>query len=426
MSSPTVSSRIDYLDAARAFALVLGVVFHASLSFLPYFIGWAVQDVSTSPVVGWFFTVSHSFRMETFFLLAGFFGCVTLRRNGAAGFIRSRAIRIVGPFVAGWFALRPLLASGWIIGSASMRGDYHFWAGVVEGFRSLRNLPAGLFTQTHLWFLYYLALITALALAVRATVTLAGAWRAAILRWTDAAVAWVARSPFGLVALVAPTAVLLCFMQMWAVDTPDQTLRPEWPVVLVYGGGFGLGWLLARQPELLESFTRLTVTRWIFAAVAIGATLGLTQIQLDPGNPHLAVAHHAFVVTYAAMMWSLVTLAIGAFRVLCRQPRSWVRYIADSSYWMYLVHLPLIVWLQVAVAEVSLPWMVKLAGITLLTVGAALVSYDLFVRSTFIGRVLNGRRRERVILPALLRAVGLAGGVAAGGPVPASGSVRAE
>ncbi|HWA86040.1 MAG TPA: acyltransferase family protein, partial [Opitutus sp.] len=138
MTSSSTSSRLDYLDATRAFALILGVLFHASLSFLPFFIGWAVQDVSTSPVVGWFFTVSHSFRMQTFFLLAGFFGCVTLRRQGAAGFVGSRAIRIGAPFLTGWFLLRPLLVSGWIIGFASMHGDYHFWSGIAGGFRSLQ------------------------------------------------------------------------------------------------------------------------------------------------------------------------------------------------------------------------------------------------------------------------------------------------
>src|SRR4030095_16467801 len=111
--------RLDYLDATRAFALVLGVVFHASLSFAPVFMGWAVQDISTSPLVAIFIAVSHSFRMETFFLLAGFFSHLTLHRKGVAEFVRSRALRIVVPFVVGWFILRPLVVCGWIMGYAS-------------------------------------------------------------------------------------------------------------------------------------------------------------------------------------------------------------------------------------------------------------------------------------------------------------------
>jgi peptidoglycan/LPS O-acetylase OafA/YrhL len=50
-------------------------------------------------------------------------------------------------------------------------------------------------------------------------------------------------------------------------------------------------------------------------------------------------------------MWSLVFLTVGIFQKLCSRPNPVVRYIADSSYWMYLIHLPLVIWLQIAVAE---------------------------------------------------------------------------
>ena len=122
-------NRLDFLDATRAFALLLGIVFHACMSFMPVFMGWAVQDVSTSPLVGMFMAVSHAFRMETFFLLAGFFGHLTLRRKGVGEFARSRVFRIVVPFVVGWFLLRPLLVSGWIMGNASLRGDVNVASG---------------------------------------------------------------------------------------------------------------------------------------------------------------------------------------------------------------------------------------------------------------------------------------------------------
>ena len=108
-SSPV--PRLDHLDATRAFALVLGVVFHASLSFVPVFLGWAVQDVSTSPLVSMLTTVSHSFRLELFFLLAGLFSRGMLGRQGLVRFVRSRLIRIGVPFGCGWFLLRPLMVS---------------------------------------------------------------------------------------------------------------------------------------------------------------------------------------------------------------------------------------------------------------------------------------------------------------------------
>ncbi len=391
-------SRLDYLDATRAFALVLGVVFHASLSFMPVFIGWAVMDVSTSPLVAMFFTVSHSFRMPTFFLLAGFFGYLTFHRQGARDFVRTRTLRIVVPFVAGWFILHPLIVSGWTMGFASLRGDYDFWAAIVAGFKSLESLPAGIFTRSHLWFLYYLAMITAMTLVVRGLLTLTGRGQDRLVRGGDALVGWLAKSRLALPALAIPTAGALWFMRIWGMDTPDQSLLPHLPVLAVYGGFFGLGWMLGRQREAIDRFAHLTLARCLLAVVALAGTLRLSGIQMDPGHPQRTAAHAAFVLCYAAMMWLLVFLTIGVFKKLCQTPRAWVRYAADSSYWLYLVHLPIVVWLQVAVAEVELHWSLKLGFITAATLAVSWLSYDLFVRSTWVGWLLSGRRRDGVLV----------------------------
>jgi len=390
------NARLDYLDATRAFALVLGIVFHACLSFMPVFMGWAVQDISTSPLVGVFMTVSHSFRMEAFFLLAGFFSHLAFHRKGMGEFARARALRIVVPFAAGWFILRPLVVSGWIMGSASLRGEVDIWAGLAGGFQTLSTLPAGIFAGSHLWFLYYLAMITALMLAVRGLVAGAGERQEVIVRWADALVAWLAKSPVSLLFLAVPTAGVLWFMRFWGMDTPDQSLRPHFPALAIYGGFFALGWMLDRQRELIAQFTRLTPQRWILASLGVAAILLLGGIERDPGHPHYLAAHVGYALSYALTMWSLVFLTIGVFRKLCPRPNAFVRYVADSSYWMYLIHLPVVVWLQVAVAELPLHWSLKLAFISTMTIGISLLTYDLFVRSTWMGWLLSGRRRDRV------------------------------
>ena len=390
MTTSSSTPRLDYLDATRAFALLLGVVFHASLSFLPIFIGWAVQDVSTSPVVGWFVTISHTFRMATFFLLAGFFGRMTHRRRGLGDFVRTRLVRIGVPFVCGWFLLKPLLISGWIMGAASLRGDYDFWAALRGGFASLSSLPAGLFLQTHLWFLHYLLLITALTLLLRLVF---GRWA----EQADRAVRWLLGSPWAALLLVGATALVLSRMSNWGVDTPDRSLWPHGPVLMLYGGFFGMGWLVGRQPEMFTALGRISIARGVAAAVGVATLVGLSPFQFDPGHPHYAAAHYVFVAAYALSMWTLLGLTIGVFRLFCQRPRAWVRYFADSSYWMYLIHLPVVIWLQVVVAEWPVHWSLKLAMISVSTVAVALLTYDLFVRSTWLGVILNGRRRERAL-----------------------------
>ena len=59
----------------RGFALLLGVAFHAALSFMPGMPPgiWAMVDNSPSQFLGDAGFVTHIFRMSLFFFIAGFF-----------------------------------------------------------------------------------------------------------------------------------------------------------------------------------------------------------------------------------------------------------------------------------------------------------------------------------------------------------------
>jgi glucans biosynthesis protein C len=71
-----------------------------------------------------------------------------------------------------------------------------------------------------------------------------------------------------------------------------------------------------------------------------------------------------------------------------------VSYLSDASYWCYLVHLPLTVALQIGVAELPWPGLLKYAIIMTGTIAACLGSYHAFVRTTFIGATLHGPRER--------------------------------
>ncbi len=389
---PPSPARLDHLDAVRAFALLLGIVFHACLSFLSSWVGWAVMDVSTSRVVDAFATVSHSFRMGLFFLIAGFFSHLTFHRKGLRSFLQTRFLRVAVPFLVGWWLLRPLVVSGWIIGGASMRGEADFFGGLREAFLTLRAQPEAIYTGTHLWFLYYLMLATVLVLALRMALKTS----APLVRVADALTRWIATHPLGIALLALPTGWVVWTIGQWSVATPDQSLAPYWKVLGVYGGCFGLGWMLRRN-DLLAEFSRLTPTRIIIGVMSVGATLWLARYQADPGHPHFHRAQLTAGFAYGFMAWSLIMLTLGGFARLIQGSSTVVRYVADSSYWMYLIHLPIVLWLQIAVAELPWHWSLKLTAISAATIAFSLLTYDLFVRSTFIGRLLNGQRRQRVI-----------------------------
>jgi len=389
--------RLDYLDAVRSFALILGVVFHASLSFIPIFIGWAVMDISTSGFVSIFMMINHSFRMELFFLIAGFFTHMKYHQHGVQSFLKSRLVRIVIPFIIGWFLLRSLIISGWIMGSESMRGDVNILNGLSAGFTSLAELPKDLFTGTHLWFLYYLLIISVSVILLRTLVGLHKPFHSKLIQWGDSATFWLSNSRMAIFVLAIPTVGCLWFMSHWGVDTPDKSLVPDIPVSLLYGAFFLFGWLLHRHSSFMEKFAELTWYKLVIGLTAIVVSAVLSSFEMKFGHAYYLYLKAGFLFSSAVMMWSLVSLTIGVCKHLFTRSSSLVRYIADSSYWLYLIHLPIVVWLQIAFAELPLHWSIKLISISAITIFISIVLYDAFVRSTFIGAALNGKRKDRCI-----------------------------
>jgi peptidoglycan/LPS O-acetylase OafA/YrhL len=389
--------RLDYLDAARSIALMLGIIFHASISFMPIFIGWAVMDISTNEFVPIFMLISHSFRMELFFLIAGFFSHMTFHQQGISGFLKSRLLRIAIPLLIGWFLLRPLLVSGWVMGAESMRGDVNILSSLLEGLKSLKELPNGLLIGTHLWFLYYLLLISLAVLLIRYLIGLHMPIKSKLTQLADKLIDWLCHSKLAILTLSIPTAVCLWFMDHWGMDTPDKSLVPHIPVTLLYGGFFLFGWLMHRQSSVIDRFSSLTWSKLILCIIAIVVTITVSSFEMKFGHPQYKWLKVCFTLNYAIMMWSLVSLTMGLCKRIFTGPNIVVRYLADSSYWLYLMHLPLVIWLQIAFAELPSYWLIKLVCISAITIFISTLLYDAFVRSTFIGKILNGRRKPRYL-----------------------------
>ena len=114
----TSHERLHALDAVRAGALLLGVVFHAGFSFIPGIPAgiWAMVDSSPSTTLAVVLFATHMFRMTLFFLIAGFFARMAFHRRGARGFWADRGKRILVPLVVGWIVLAPTMGAVWIWG----------------------------------------------------------------------------------------------------------------------------------------------------------------------------------------------------------------------------------------------------------------------------------------------------------------------
>ena len=91
------------------------------------------------------------------------------------------------------------------------------------------------------------------------------------------------------------------------------------------------------------------------------------------------------------LIWNMAFGMMGMFHALLRKENAFIRYLSDSSYWLYIIHLPLVVVLQFLVREWPINALLKFLLINIATITLLLISYHLLVRSTWIGWLLNGR-----------------------------------
>lgn len=106
--------------------------------------------------------------------------------------------------------------------------------------------------------------------------------------------------------------------------------------------------------------------------------------------------YHQFisVLFQAVYAWMLSFGCMGMFRSLIQKEIKSIRYLSDASYWMYLAHLPITIAAQTLICDWPIPAIPKLALLSIAVTASLLLSYQLCVRYTWIGSLLNGPRKR--------------------------------
>ena len=91
--------RFHALDGARAIMLLLGIPFHTAAMYSLNG-GWLVDAHEPSRAASLISTLVHAFRMQGFFILAGFFAAMLLARRPPGQWLSSRVKRLLVPFAS--------------------------------------------------------------------------------------------------------------------------------------------------------------------------------------------------------------------------------------------------------------------------------------------------------------------------------------
>jgi len=384
-TSPT---RFHPLDALRSFAMLLGPVVHLSLTYahkqIPF---WKLQDAYQSYFFDIILVLLRSFRLEIFFLLSGFFATFMYQKKGGFYFIKNRFIRIFVPLMIGWpiivllfIFLQPTSA----LNSITPHAAINLNPTMPDLTIALWDIP-----PFHLWFLYYLLLLYGVfTMIVLFTHLTKIHWK-----FLDTGFLKILESPYHIWILALTTLPLVFLMKSLWIDVP-LTLALKGRVLIYYGVFFAFGCFLNRQPQIL---LRLAKNRWLYLKIAIPAALCLAPTLAIVGIYASSVSTLTTIIIrimYVTCTWSLVLCMIGFSQHYFTKENKTIRYLSDASYWVYLMHLPLLVYFQKLLMDSSIPGPLKPLVVLSLTFGILFISYHYAVRYSLIGTLLNGKRSK--------------------------------
>ncbi len=359
---PVAGSRDASFDYLRAFIVLLVLLHH---SVLAYAVMWPAQPRSFSilpaPIVDprrWagfdlLAIFDDTFFMALLFLVSGLFVWPGLKRKGAARFLRDRILRLGIPFIVAAAILMPLAYYPSYVVSGADPGFLAY----ARAWLSLGFWPSG-----PGWFIWLLLVFDALAAGLyvlrrRWAANTQGRQHLGLYR----------RPPACLAMLLVASALAYLPMELSFGAERWLTLGPfsfQASRLLLYAIYFLIGvqvgastadsGLLARNAELARRWPI-----WLSAGIAAYALrLAVIIMLVVP----VANVHHPLPLSLRllndltfVLCCGMISLAfIALFRRFAIARRPAFDSLSASSYGMYLVHYPIVIWLQFALLAVAL------------------------------------------------------------------------
>jgi len=361
------AGRLHELDAMRSVLMLLGIVLHAAN---PYLTGgdWLVADPARDGAFDAIDGVIHLFRMPAFFIVAGYFAMLLLRRRARLPFLRERLRRTLLPaatvlltfnLVQVWYLAAPAAPAAFVRDILPAAWHSGAWLG-------------------HLWFLVYLA-IYCIALA---------ALRTPLLR--SLPVLHAGRPRWILAAMLA-VVVLIPLAGAWLAHARPALSQPVLglfdPIELAtYASFFGAGCLLQADDRLLWRFSTAGAGTWMAAAVA--------AVVLATAGHERPLMTALSLVAQSVLAWCLARMVFAAFRRWAGKPSRVFRYLSQASYSMYLFHHLFVVVIASMLVPLAWPAAGKYAIVLLGASLLPLAMHHFLVRPYPLARLLvNGSAR---------------------------------
>lgn len=389
------NERFHSLDSLRAIMMLLGIVLHSALVYSPInnneisSVLLLKDPISNHISNGFIVEFIHSFRMQIFFILSGFFGALLFYKKSPRQMIKNRISRILFPFLIFESVLGPIL---------NYSEKYSIYTlNYIE-----TELPNSFLEPFigHFWFLYYLIIITIiftgftllfkrfkrfgnLISRVFEKIIIQPFLRILFFSLFTAIIYLLIEVTTG----IMPAKIADFFMPEPFPSEPRIRLVPNPLTIIYYLSFYMVGWFLFKSNRYLNYLNSFDWISFILGFIIFSFYFFCKS----------SVSYFDFLIIKPLMTWLLIFGIMGLFIRYFSSYSSKARYISDSSYWIYLVHMEFCYLLPCLIFNWDIPSTFKFLIVTTLTTLICFLSYHYLVRNTLIGRFLNGRKYPKKI-----------------------------
>ena len=378
--------RIYAFDTLRTIMVLLGIMLHAAAIYCAKDNSQPdslTDTLNHSQFFDLLVDLIHTFRMPVFFVISGFFTAMLAVENGYKKMIHNRLNRLVYPFIAGVLIMIPISIYFINLYQNSIQhptSPFNITFNYLPNVFNLSNL-----NTYHLWFLYYLICFCFLFYFLSNYV---GKWFPNFRSKLNSYFNYIFHLKGLPLIFMLKTIFFLGIMGTIRLTT-ESKFSISIPVFLTYLTFFTFGWFLYKNRHRMDTFTY-----YPFLLIGGGLLLFTMRWLLLTLYPDYETNRlfYILLLSYGVSIWLFIYGFLGVFFKYFNAYSSIAKYISDGSYWIYLIHFPILIFIQIELLPFPIsPFLKFFIGLSV-TVFLTILSYNYCVRNTFIGAFLNGKK----------------------------------
>jgi glucan biosynthesis protein C len=382
-------------DTLRGLAAFLVVMLHAGVPYMvspfPHLV-WPARDADPSMTVDAVVWCAECFIMPLFFVMGGFFSQGLLSSRGERKFLVGRTKRLLLTQLAAGIVILPACLLIWTLG---WMGD-----GILSPSQVLQlGFPADIWNDlwgnSHLWFLQHLYIYCLGLCGI--------SWLRKKLRSANCSepirhprfvccIDGILGSVWKPLLPAIPCAAILYYDPRIVLGF-YQTFHPVLSKLAYYWIYFFVGACIYRHRTKLHLHARYGWSYLILSGLIFSVTLPLIREHL---GPHATGENRLLLAGLLSLFAWVTTFGLLAVFLNLQLNTRVTRYFAEASFWVYLIHLPLVVLAQIAIVQLPVVTVGKYGIVFVVTMFLSLASYQVFVRNRWLGEFLNGQCRVKV------------------------------